>query len=56
MSPEEARKLAEEHWAWLESVLDTASAKTDTLHGKLYVDAFIHGAKHGQDTQERRVM
>ena len=30
------RSLAEEHWVWLESVL-----------GKIYKDAFIHGYKHG---------
>ena len=32
----EAEKLAEEHWIWLESVLH-----------KIFVDAFIHGYKHG---------
>ena len=46
LTPEEARRLAEEHWAWLESVLDTAGVKTDMLHGKLFVDAFVHGVKH----------
>ena len=38
MTEEEARKLAEEHWKWLESLLR-----------KLYVDAMVHGIKHGQE-------
>lgn len=36
MTDEEARILAEAHWSWLEGVLH-----------KIYVDAFIHGIKHG---------
>lgn len=40
---EEAKSLAEEHWLWLESLLH-----------KVYVDAMIHGYKHGeQDMLER---
>ena len=35
-----AKELAEEHWVWLESLLH-----------KLYVDAFIHGYKHGKETK-----
>jgi len=34
---DEAERLAEEHWAWLEGLLH-----------KVYVDAFIHGIKHGK--------
>ena len=37
MTGQEAKSLAEAHWAWLES----------QLH-KAYVDAFVHGVKHGQ--------
>ena len=33
----EARQKAEEHWAWLETVLH-----------KIAVDFFIHGWKHGE--------
>ena len=40
---EEARREAEDHWAWLETVLKMQQM----LMGKLYVDAFIHGWKHG---------
>ena len=36
MIEEEAMKLAEEHWRWLESLLH-----------KIYVDAMVHGIKHG---------
>ncbi len=38
MTDEEARKLAEKHWEWLESLLR-----------KVYVDAMVHGIKHGQE-------
>jgi hypothetical protein len=31
-----AKELAEQHWLWLESLLH-----------KVYVDAMIHGIKHG---------
>lgn len=36
-SNQKARKLAEEHWEWLESLLH-----------KIFIDAFIHGYKHSQ--------
>ena len=41
----EARKLAEEHWAWLESILE----EQRRMEKKLFIDAFIHGFKHGED-------
>ena len=36
MTPVEAKAMADAHWAWLESHLR-----------KVYVDAFVHGIKHG---------
>ena len=36
-----ARELATEHWDWLE-----------TLLRKVYIDAFIHGYKHGEEKDE----
>jgi hypothetical protein len=33
-----SKKLADEHWAWLESLLR-----------KVYTDAFVHGYKHGKE-------
>lgn len=39
---EEAKKQANEHWAWLEPLLE-----------KVYKDAFIHGHKHG--TERKRI-
>ena len=33
---EKAKKIANEHWDWLE-----------TLLRKVYIDSFIHGFKHG---------
>lgn len=43
MKEEEARKLAEEHWEWLESLLVVQRE----MEKKLFIDAFIHGTKHG---------
>lgn len=37
MTEEEAKELAEAHWEWLENLLR-----------KVYVDALVHGIKHGQ--------
>ena len=37
----DAEKLAQEHWAWLVTLLE-----------KIYVDAFIHGYKHGQEDKK----
>lgn len=34
------RQLAEEHWEWLEAILH-----------KIYVDALIHGYKHGKEAK-----
>lgn len=38
------RQLAEEHWAWVESVL--ADRQAETKH--MFIEGFIHGFKHGQ--------
>jgi len=40
MTEEEARKLATSHWEWLE-----------TLLRKIYIDSFIHGAKHSKEEE-----
>jgi len=40
MTEEQAKRLAEEHWAWLETLLH-----------KVYVDALTHGIKHGQEEE-----
>ena len=36
----EIRKIAEEHWKYVEGVCH-----------KMYVDAFVHGFKHGSDEE-----
>ena len=38
------RELAEEHWAWIESILSVQRM----MEKKLFIDAFIHGYKHGR--------
>ena len=40
---EKAEKLANEHWAWLQ-----------TLLGKVYKDAFAHGYRHGIEKKRNR--
>lgn len=50
----EIRKLAETHWKWVRSLIEDFEelCVTDLAwrqRGKLFVDAFIHGYKHGQE-------
>ena len=42
MKQEDAKILAEEHWVWIETWLHM-----------VYVDAFIHGLKHGIEDKEK---
>ncbi len=43
MTDKEARELAEKHWKFLEKWLHM-----------IYVDALVHGIKHGQEKNETR--
>ena len=44
------RKEAEKHWAYIESLLIAAGIDYDlTLHKHLYVEAMVHGYKHGSN-------
>ena len=36
-------QVAEEHWEWLQSLLD----RQREMEKKLFIDAFKHGFKHG---------
>lgn len=47
-----AEQLAEEHWAWLESVL----YQEKQLEKKLYISGFIHGFKHGKEVRRENEM
>ena len=40
VTTEEAKELAEAHWEWLETWLHL-----------IYVDAMVHGIKHGQESK-----
>jgi len=40
-------ELAQEHWDWLEEVLD----KQREMEKKLFLDAFVHGSKHKEDEE-----
>ncbi len=50
MTEEEARELAKEHWEWLESIL----VQQLEIQHKLFVDAFVHGAKHERKSSPSR--
>jgi len=43
MTDQEMKELAEAHWKWLESLLH-----------KVYVDAMVHGIKHGEKRKRKR--
>lgn len=40
-------ELAQEHWVWLQDVL----AKQREMERKLFIDAFVHGFKHGKESK-----
>lgn len=42
-------ELAQEHWTWLQSILDVQRS----IEKKLFVDAFVHGHKHGAQSRKR---
>jgi len=41
-------ELAQEHWNWLKEILD----EQRSMERKLYIDAFVHGFKHGDDKKK----
>ena len=50
----EIRKLAEAHWKWVRSLIEEFEGSFVTelawkQRGKLFVDVFVHGYKHGQE-------
>ncbi|KKN60090.1 hypothetical protein LCGC14_0535590 [marine sediment metagenome] len=49
MTDEEAKKLAEEHWAYTEKILGVVATSSVliTQLKTVYILAFIHGIKHG---------
>lgn len=45
MTEEEARKLAEAHWEYTEHII----RELVSLAHYLYVEALVHGIKHGKE-------
>ena len=45
----QARRLANEHWAFIEKLLNALGVNEDLIskYRFFYVEAFIHGFKHG---------
>jgi len=39
-----SRQLAEEHWAWIETVLNKRQEETK----QMFIEGFVHGFKHGK--------
>lgn len=44
-------ELAQEHWTWLQSILD----KQREMERKITIDFFIHGYKHGKEESDGKV-
>ena len=44
-----ARKLAKQHWSFIEKLLNTLGIDKDSIskYRFFYVEAFVHGFKHG---------
>lgn len=52
---DEVRKLAVKHWKWIENLLEEferpiATADESARRGFLFIEAFIHGYKHGRES------
>lgn len=50
---DEVRKLAKAHWDWIEGLLEEFGGQPSTVKEAdnrefLFVEAFIHGYKHGK--------
>jgi len=50
MNKDQSKKLAEEHWKWLESVL----AVQREMEKKLFIDGWVHGAKHQKESTDAK--
>jgi len=57
VTEEEAKKLAENHWDWLEPIIDKIPfmSRDNELLGYLYKTALVHGIKHGKELGEKEV-
>lgn len=42
------KQMAEEHWDWLESILELQHRNYMVLLRKVAMDEFVHGFKHGR--------
>lgn len=54
MSKEEIKELAENHWIFVEGLLDSLPGGDEAMQAMayLYIKAFIHGYKHGKVDSE----
>ncbi len=53
MTKEEAKVLAEEHWEYTKKVSVISGADTTAREHFFYVQAFIHGLKHGEKERKQ---
>lgn len=50
MTDEEAKKLAERHWDWVQATLKKANVSLSIeLIEHLYISAMVHGIKHERE-------
>ena len=57
MSKEEIKELAGKHWGFIQELLAHLKGKSKEeidLMGYIYIQAFIHGFKHGKRRNEQR--
>jgi len=54
MKDSEIREMAEKHYEYSEKLLKAAGIIPTKLHHYLYVEAMIHGYKHGKRDKRRR--
>lgn len=45
-------ELAQEHWTWIQSLLEIQHQAGLQLQRKLFVDAFVHGYKHAKEERK----
>ncbi len=47
MTDKEAREIAEAHWNFIQKIFETGGLGYKPMDKLLYIEAFVHGIKHG---------
>ena len=43
-------ELAEDHWAWIEALMEKRQAETKYM----FLEGFVHGYKHGKEDRKKK--